>query len=64
MLRTWEPTMAGILNVISGAFFIMGGIIVLSLLGEPSVAMPWASYSMYSMGLEGESSNSFVTTFI
>ena len=64
MSRTWKPTMAGILNVISGAFFIIGGIIILSLLGELRVATPWAIYTMYSMGLEGDPSISFVNTFI
>jgi len=64
MLKTWKPTTAGILNIISGAFFLIGGIIVLSLLDQPRVAVPWASYAMYSMRLEGEPSSSFVTTFI
>ena len=64
MLRTWKPTAAGILNLISGVFFLFGGIIVFSLLGQPKVAVPWASYAMYSMGLEGEPSSSFVTIFI
>ncbi|MFC1909098.1 hypothetical protein ACFLXD_04510 [Chloroflexota bacterium] len=64
MLKTWKPTMAGILNVISGVFFIIGGIIVVSLLGEPKVAMPWASYAMYSMGFEGEPGSPFTTTII
>ena len=64
MSKTWKPTAAGILNIISGAFFLIGGIIVISLLGQPIVSVPWASYAMYSMGFEGEPSSSFVTTFI
>ena len=64
MERTWKPTTAGILNIISGAFFLIGGITVLSLLGQPIMATPWASYAMYSMGLSGTPSASFVTTFI
>ena len=64
MLKTWKPTIAGILNLISGAFLLFGGIIIISMLGQSKIAMPWASYAMYSMGLEGEPSSSFVTTFI
>ena len=64
MERTWKPTTAGILNIISGVFFLIGGITVLSLLGQPIMATPWASYAMYSMGLSGTPSASFVTTFI
>jgi len=64
MLTTWKPITAGILNIISGAFLLIGGIIVLSLLNQPRVAVPWASYAMYSMGFEGEPSSSFVTIFI
>jgi len=64
MERTWKPTTAGILNIISGAFFLIGGITILSLLGQPTMATPWASYAMYSMELSGTPSASFVTTFI
>ena len=64
MERTRKPTTVGILNIISGAFFLVGGITVLSLLGQPIMATPWASYAMYSMGLGGAPSASFVTTFI
>ena len=64
MERTWKPTTAGILNVISGTCFLVGGITVLSLLGQPVVATPWAGYAMYSMGNSGAPSASFVTTFI
>ena len=64
MERTWRPTTVGILNIISGVFFLIGGITVLSLLGQPIMATPWASYAMYSMGLSGTPSASLVTTFI
>ena len=64
MERTWKPRTAGILNIISGAFFLVGGITVLSLLGQPVVAKPWAGYAIYSMGNSGAPSVSFVTTFI
>ena len=42
----------------------MGGITVLSLLGQPLIAMSWASYAMYSIGLGGTPGASFVTIFI
>jgi hypothetical protein len=64
MERTWMPKAAGILNIISGALFLLGGITVLGLLGQPTMAIPWANYAMYSMGLGGTPSTSFVTTFI
>ena len=64
MLKTWKPTVAGIFNLISGVFFLLGGIIIISTLSQLEIAMPWASYAMYSMGIEGEPSGSFVTTFI
>jgi len=63
MKRTWKPTIAGILNIVSGAFFIVGGITVLGLLGQP-IAMSWADYVMYSMGLGGTPSTSLVDTTI
>jgi len=64
MLKTWKPITAGILNIISGVFFLMGGITILNLLNQPGMAVPWASYAMYSMGIEGEPSSFFVTTFV
>jgi len=64
MKRTRKPTTAGILNIISGAFFLIGGIVIVSLLVQPATATSWASYAMYSMGLSGAPSTSFVTTFI
>lgn len=64
MERTWKPTTAGILNIISGVFFLIGGITVLGLLGQPIMVTSWASYAMYSMGLSGTPSASFITTFI
>jgi len=64
MTRTWKVTTAGILNIISGAFFLIGGITVLGLLDQPTMATPWASYALYSMGLSGTPSASFITTFL
>ena len=64
MSKTWKPMVAGIFNLISGVFFLFGGVIIISMLGQIKMAMPWASYAMYSMGLEGEPSSSFVMTFI
>lgn len=64
MERTWMSTTAGILSIISGAFFLIGGITIVSLLSQPTMATSWASYAMYSMGLSGTPSASFVTTFV
>ena len=64
MGKTWKPMTAGILNIVSGTFFLTGGIIIVSLLNQPTMATPWAGYAMYSMGFGGTPSASFVTTFI
>ena len=64
MERTWKPVVAGVLNLVAGAFVLIGGITVLGLLGQPTMAIPWANYAMYSLGLEGTPSTSFVTKFI
>ena len=64
MERTWKATTAGILNIISGAFFLLGGITIFSLLGQPAMATTWAGYAMYSLEISGTPSSSFVTTFI
>jgi hypothetical protein len=45
------PKAAGILNIISGALFLLGNITILGLLGRPTMTIPWANYAMYSMGL-------------
>ncbi|HEX76694.1 MAG TPA: hypothetical protein G4O12_08990 [Dehalococcoidia bacterium] len=63
MKRTWKPTTAGVLNIISGIFLFIGGISVLGLLGQP-MAASWANYVMYSVELSGAPSMSFVTTII
>ena len=63
MERTRKPTSAGILNIISGAFFLFGGFIIVSLVGQP-MATSVASYVRYSMELSGIPSTSFVTTLI
>ncbi len=47
MKGTWKPKAAGILNIISGAFFFIGGITILSLLGQPATATPWASTAQH-----------------
>lgn len=57
------PTTAGILNIISGACFLIGGIIIVGLVDQP-IATSWARYVMYSMELSGTPSASFVTTII
>ena len=64
MERTWKLKTAGTINIISGTFLLIGGIIIVSLLGQPAMATTWASYAMYSMGLSGTPSASFVTMFI
>jgi len=64
MERTWMPTTAGILSIISGVFFLIAGINVLGLLGQSTMATSWASYAMYSLGLSDTPSASFITTFI
>jgi len=63
MSRTWKPTTAGIINIVCGVFFLIGGITIFSAWGTP-MATSFAGYAMYSMGLEGKPSSSFVTTFI
>ncbi len=63
MKKTWKPTTAGIINIVSGASFFIGGITVLGIIGQPMAASV-ASYVMYSMELTGTPSPSFVTTII
>ena len=63
MERTWKLTTAGILNIVSGACFLIAGIVIVSSLGQPIMATPWASYALYSMGLSGTPSASFITTY-
>ena len=49
MKRTWKPTMAGILNIISGVLLLIGGITIINLSGTP-MAAAIASYYLYSAG--------------
>ena len=63
MERTWKPTTAGILNIISGGFFLVGGLAMVSLLDTP-MATSLASYVIYSIELSGTPDTSFVTRII
>ena len=63
MERTWKPTTAGILNIISGAFFLIAGISVISLLGTP-MAEAVAGYSLYSIGSDAVVTSSIVISVI
>jgi len=60
MRGTWKPVTAGVINIISGTFFLIGGLAVLGNMGQP-IAASMASYVMYSIGLTGTASPSFVT---
>jgi len=50
MGRTWMPPAAGILNIISGVFVLIGGIVV-TILDEPMVTAI-TRYYIYSVGPE------------
>jgi len=63
MQRTWMPTAVGILNVVSGAFLLIGGIAVIAALDTP-MATSVASYVMYSMELSNAPDTSVVSTII
>ena len=52
MKRTWKPTMAGILNIISGVLLLIGGITIINLSGTP-MAAAITSYHLYSVGSSG-----------
>jgi len=60
MNRTCKPIAAGIVNIISGAFFLIGGISILGNINHPA-AISWASYIMYSMGQSDTPSLPLVT---
>jgi len=60
--RTWKPITAGILNMISGIFFLIGGITIVSA-GKPMATMV-AGYVMYSMELSGTPITPFITATI
>ena len=62
MKRTWKPITAGILNMISGIFFLIGGITIVSA-GKPMATMV-AGYVMYSMELSGTPITPFITATI
>lgn len=63
MKRTWKPLTAGILNVISGAFFLIAGISVISLLGTP-MSTAVARYYLYSVGSNASVTPSVVIPII
>jgi len=49
MERTWKPTTAGILNIISGTSFLIGGIATATTPGT-TMAIAVTRYYMYSVG--------------
>jgi len=63
MERTWMPKAAGVLNLVAGAFFLLGGIIVVTTLGTP-MAMAVTRYYMYSIGSSATITPSDITTVI
>ena len=64
MKGKWKPFTAGILNIISGVFCIIGAIVMVSMLAKPAIAEPWASYAKYSMGLGGALTEASIDVFI
>ena len=62
MERTWRPTTAGILNIISGAFFLIGGIAVAT--SGTMIATGVARYYLYSIGSSAAVTPSVVTGVI
>ena len=63
MKRTCKPTIAGVINIISGVFFLMGGITIISLIGQP-VAESAYGYVIYSMELSGTPGTPTISTII
>ena len=63
MERAWMPKTAGILNIISGAFLLVGGMVVASLLGTP-MATAVTRYYMYSVGSSATITPSVVANVI
>lgn len=49
-MRTWKPVTAGVVNIICGALFLIGGIGILTGMDSPA-ATSWAGYVTYSFGL-------------
>jgi len=63
MSRTWKPTTAGIINIVCGVFFLIGGIAVFSAWGTPT-ATSFAGYVMYTMGQSGTPDTSYTNTVV
>jgi len=63
MEGTWKPAAAGILNIISGAFFLIAGITIIGLLDTP-MATAVARYYMYSVDSSGAVTSSVVIPII
>ena len=63
MKGRWMPAAAGILNIISGVFVLIGGIAVATALGTP-MAMAVTRYYMYSVGSSATITPSDVTIVI
>ena len=63
MKRTSKPTIAGVINIISGVFFLMGGITIINLTGQPVTESAY-SYVKYSMELSGTPGTPTITTII
>lgn len=59
--RTCKPTTAGIINIICGAWFLIGGATVLATLTSPLVRVI-AKYYWHSMGYSGVPDISFVNS--
>jgi len=49
MKTTWKPTTAGIVNIICGFLFLIGGLGVLAGIGSPA-SLSWTGYVMHSFG--------------
>jgi len=63
MERTWMPRTAGILNIVSGAFVLIGGITTATILGTP-MAISVSRYYMYSVGSSDGITPSVITMVI
>jgi len=61
--RTWKPVVAGVLSLVAGAFFLLGGIAVITTLGTPT-AMAVTRYYLYSVGSSAAITPSDITTVI
>ena len=63
MKRAWIPVTAGILNVISGVFALIGGMAVASIPGTP-MSNAIVSYYIYSTGSGAATTESVATLII